>query len=162
MSRKTYISESPLGFGVFAKEPILPGETIFYLNGRLIDFAASKLEMGEYSVQIGLDTYVDPISPGRFLNHSCNPNSGFVNDITLIAIAPIEVGDEIRFDYSTTMLERHWELQCRCEAANCRRRIRDFDLIPGDLQTRYLRMGIVQNFIVSETERMAAIRRVAA
>lgn len=148
MSEKTYISESTLGMGVFAKVPIEQGEHIFYLNGRLIDFEASIEEKGEYSVQVGIRSYVDPIPPGRFLNHSCAPNSGFVNDIALVALADIRAGEEIRFDYSTTMLERHWELDCACGASNCRRRIRDFDLIPSSLQTQYLAMGIVQGFII--------------
>lgn len=148
MSEKTYISESTLGLGVFAKVPIQRGENIFYLNGRLIDFEASIREKGEYSVQVGIRSYVDPISPGRYLNHSCDPNSGFINDIALVALTDILPHDEIRFDYSTTMLERHWELDCACGAINCRRRIRDFDLIPSSLQKQYLSMGIVQGFIM--------------
>jgi hypothetical protein len=162
MSEKVYISDSPLGRGVFAKVPIKQGELIFYLNGRLIDFGASTQNMGEYSVQIGSTSYVDPISPGRFLNHSCDPNSGFVNDIALIAIAPISVGEEIRFDYSTTMLERHWELDCCCQSNQCRRRIRDFDLIPASLQRHYLSLGVVQSFIVSALGESNILNQAAA
>lgn len=162
MSDKTFISTSSLGRGVFAKAPIKQGELIFYLNGRLIDFEASTRTLGEYSVQVGLRSYVDPLSPGRYLNHSCEPNSGFVNDIALIAVAPIAAGEEIVFDYSTTMLERHWELDCACQTLKCRRRIRDFDLIPAALQRRYLDMGIVQRFIVSALEDAGALTQVAA
>lgn len=162
MSDKTFISKSSLGQGVFAKVPIKRGELIFYLNGRLIDFEASTRTLGEYSVQVGSRSYVDPLSPGRFLNHSCHPNSGFVNDIALIAIAPIAAGDEIVFDYSTTMLERHWELDCGCKSQQCRLRIRDFDLIPATLQRHYLSLGIVQSFIVSALDDSGALTRVAA
>lgn len=148
MSEKTYISDSSLGLGVFAKVPIKRGEHIFYLNGRLIDFEASVREKGEYSVQVGLQSYVDPIPPGRYLNHSCDPNSGFVNDIALVALTDIMPHEEIRFDYSTTMLERHWELDCACGSSNCRGRIRDFDFIPASLQRHYVAIGIVQGFIL--------------
>jgi hypothetical protein len=162
MSEKTFITRSAHGKGVFAKTPIKRGELIFYLNGRLIDFEASTQRMGEYAVQIGSRSYVDPISPGRYLNHSCAPNSGFVNDIALIALSPIEAGEEIVFDYSTTMLERHWELDCSCNSLQCRRRIRDFDLIPATLQRQYLSMGIVQSFIISALDEAGALTRVAA
>jgi len=154
MQEKIYVSDSAIGRGVFAKLPLKPREIIFYMNGKLIDFEKSIDFMGEYSVQIGARSYVDPISPARYLNHSCNPNAGFVNDISLIALRPILPGDEIRFDYSTTMLERHWELDCSCEASTCRRRIRDFDLIPHVLQDHYLELGVVQSFISDEVAAM--------
>jgi len=154
MQEKIYVSDSAIGRGVFAKLPLKPREIIFYMNGKLIDFEKSIDFMGEYSVQIGARSYVDPISPARYLNHSCNPNAGFVDAISLIALRPILPGDEIRFDYSTTMLERHWELDCSCGASTCRRRIRDFDLIPHVLQDHYLELGIVQSFILDEVAGM--------
>ncbi len=150
MQEKIYVSDSAIGRGIFAKHPLKPREIIFYMNGKLIDFEKSIDFMGEYSVQIGMRSYVDPISPARYLNHSCEPNAGFVDDISLIALKPILPGEEIRFDYSTTMLERHWELDCSCGASNCRERIRDFDLIPQELQGLYLDLGVVQSFILEE------------
>ena len=159
MSEKVYISQSSLGLGVFARVPLVPREHIFYMNGKQIGFEQSIAHMGEYSVQIGVKTYVDPISPARFLNHSCAPNTGFVNGISLIALDRIQPGEEIRFDYSTTMLERHWELDCECGARQCRRRIRDFDLLPDSLQDYYIRLGVVQGFILNE---IAALNPIAA
>ncbi len=160
MAEKVYIGESATGRGVFAKTHIQPRETLFYLTGRLISFdEAVSIPQGEYSVQIGIDRYVDPWSPARYLNHSCTPNAGFVDEIRLIALGPIEPGEEIRFDYSTTMLERCWELDCACQSPRCRGRIQDFDLLPIALQTHYLRLGIVQNFIVEEIE---SVRLLAA
>lgn len=153
MSSKVYVSESNLGQSVFAKTRLEPRETIFYLTGRLIDFdEAVSIPQGEYSVQIGINRYIDPWSPARYLNHSCAPNSGFVDEIRLIATRVILPGEEIRFDYSTTMLERCWELDCACGAPQCRGVIQDFDLLPIALQTYYLRLGIVQDFIVNEIE----------
>lgn len=155
MSEKVYISQSSLGKGVFAKVAIEPRGHIFYMNGKEIDFEKSTAHMGEYSVQIGAKRYVDPIAPARYLNHSCAPNAGFINDISLIALTRIKPGEEIRFDYSTTMLERYWELDCACGARQCRRRIRDFDLLPDALQQRYLQLGIVQQFILNEVALMS-------
>ena len=163
MSSKIYVSDSTLGQGVFANVPIEPRETIFYLTGKLIRFdEAAAATHGEYSIQIGIDSYVDPYSPARYLNHSCAPNSGFVDEIRLIALRQIKPGEEIQFDYSTTMLERYWELDCSCGVSQCRQRIRDFDLIPIALQTHYLRLGIVQDFIVNEIDSVRSLaQRVA-
>jgi len=151
MPEKIFVGNTPLGRGVFAKVPIEPRETIFYLTGKLIRFdEAVNLAEGEYTIQIDRELYVDPRSPARYLNHSCEPNAGFVEEIRLVAIRQLLPGEEIRFDYSTTMLERYWELECRCGAPRCRGLVRDFDLLPPSLQTRYLRLGIVQRFIVEE------------
>lgn len=164
MSHKVIVGEADLGYGVFASQNINSGELIFYLNGKLIDFEQSKGFQGEYSVQVGMGNYVDPISPGRFLNHSCEPNSGFADSFSLVALNPIKRGEEIRFDYSTTMMERFWELDCKCGSRLCRGRIRDFDLIPTSLQEQYLDLGVVPDFIVEllRLPSTARHRRIAA
>lgn len=157
MKDKIYVSRSSVGLGVFAKSVILPGETIFYLTGRLIDFNEAVADVhGENSIQIGLNRYVNPHShagypdsPARYLNHSCSPNAGFIDEIRLMAITSISPGDEILFDYSTTMLERYWELDCACGTPQCRKKIRDFDLIPPSRQEYYLRLGIVPDYIIN-------------
>ena len=76
-------------------------------------------------------------------------NAGIVNDTTLIAIRLIARGEEIRFDYSTTMSQDTWTLECRCRAASCRGIVQNFEELPQWLQRRYLTLGIVQNFIRS-------------
>lgn len=158
MSEKVYIAKSSLGQGVFAKVPIEPRERLFYLTGNLICFnEAAAAVQGEYTIQIGVDRYVDPHSPARYLNHSCTPNAGFIDEISLIALRQINPGEEIRFDYSTTMLERYWELDCFCDSPKCRGRIQDFDLLPLALQQHYLRLGIVQDFILREVSSVAEL-----
>lgn len=167
MREKIYVSESSVGRGIFAKVGIKPRETIFYLTGRLIGFEeAVAAEHGENSIQIGLDLYVDPHStarypdsPARYLNHSCSPNAGFVDEIRLIALTEIRPGEEIRFDYSTTMLERYWELDCSCGSPLCRGSIRDFDLLPLPRQDFYIGLGIVPDYILRYLEAAPAIER---
>jgi uncharacterized protein len=156
MREKVFVSESTLGRGLFAKFRIEPLETVFYLTGRIINFdEAVTSEHGEHSIQVGLDRYVSthtpdrfPHSPARFINHSCAPNAGFVDEIRLIALNRILPGEEICFDYSTTMLERYWELDCMCLAPQCRGRIRDFDLLPLSWQQHYLGLGVVPDYII--------------
>jgi uncharacterized protein len=156
MPQRYKIAKSSLGLGLFASTEIAVSETIFYLTGRVMSFSeAVDSEQGEHSIQIGRNRYVSthssakyPDSPARYLNHSCSPNAGFVDEIRLIALNPILPDEEIRFDYSTTMLERFWEMDCLCGAPNCRGRVRDFDLLPLPRQEFYVQQGIVPGFIL--------------
>jgi hypothetical protein len=156
------VGSSPLGRGVFAKQSFRPGQPILVLTGPVLDHAEVLALGGDraYALQIGPDAYLDTMPPGRFANHSCDPNAGLVNDRVLIALRPIEVGEEIRFDYSTTMSKDHWTTECRCGQPTCRRVILDFHHLPPITQNRYLQLGIVQRFIVNEVRRRSPARRV--
>ncbi len=140
------------GRGLFAAQAFQPGQAILMFAGPLLDHA-QVLALGDdqaYALQIGPDRYLDTMEPGRYTNHSCDPNAGIVDDRVLTALRPIEPGDEIRFDYSTTMSEDHWTMECRCGEPFCRRVILDFHHLPVIAQNRYLQLGIVQSFIVEE------------
>ena len=89
---------------------------------------------------------LDP--PGVFLNHSCVPNTGVTDDRWLVALHEIAPGEELRYDYSTTMHENRWTMACRCGATDCRGLVTDFRLLSPVRQQHYLRLGVVQPFIV--------------
>jgi uncharacterized protein len=149
------VIEGALGKGVHALREFRAGGTILTFDGPELSHD-EVLGLGEaqaYTIQIGPDRYIDTLFPGRFTNHSCDPNAGIWQDRYLVAIRPIAVGEQIQFDYSTTMSENHWTMQCRCGSAKCRGLIRDFHLLPVPLQVHYLRLGIVQQFIVRECHR---------
>ena len=79
----------------------------------------------------GPQTYLDPGDyPGRYLNHSCEPNAAIRkvnNRIFLVAAEPIDPGDEIVFDYSTTIGDDDvWTMRCNCGESTCRGRIKRF------------------------------------
>jgi len=49
------------------------------------------------------------------LNHSCEPNTGFAgNDPVLYALRDIAAGEELAWDYSTSISEKGWSLACLC------------------------------------------------
>ena len=88
-----------------------------------------------------------------FLNHLCNPNSGLKIEgkrVTLIAIKNIKKGKEIKWDYSTTMDEDDWELDCKCGSKNCRKRIKDFKYLPKKLRQKYIKLRIVPEYILKD------------
>jgi hypothetical protein len=72
----------------------------------------------------------------------------------LIALRDILPGEEIRYDYSTTMGAGCWTIQCLCGSKECRGLIADFHLLAAEIQSEYLRLGIVQRCIV---ERMRCV-----
>jgi hypothetical protein len=152
VERSTFVGESEIhGTGVFTRRAIRKGERAFVCGGRAV--AAGDVPEDARAMQIGPETYLveDPADPGRddFLNHSCDPNLGFVTgEPVLYALRDIGAGEELFFDYSTTMGEPGWSLPCRCGAENCRGAITSFCDLPEAEQRRiepialaYLRRG---------------------
>ena len=148
------VRECGLGRGLFADRTYHAGEEILRFEGRTIP-GSVVAQMGDdecYMIQIGSDLYLEPQAPGRFTNHSCAPNAVIQDDIRLVALHDIACDEQICFDYSTTMSENKWTMQCRCGSANCRGEIRDFHELPLELQQRYLQMNAVQRFIAEEAQ----------
>lgn len=158
------VGRSAIGRGVFAGQYFQPGQPILTFGGRVLT-RSEMLALGPdrvYALPIGAGEFLDLTSPGRYLNHSCDPNAGILDDRALIALRPIVPGEEIRFDYSTAMREDHWTMECRCGEYLCRRVVLDFHHLPPITQNRYLQLGIVQRFIVDEVRRRSPARRHAA
>jgi hypothetical protein len=142
----------PLGRGIHARRAFREGDRILKFTGLLLNHD-QVLALGDaqaYALQIGPNQYLDTAPPGRYTNHSCVPNAGIISDRVLIALKPIPAGEEIRFDYSTTMSEDHWTLECRCGEPDCRGLVKDFHLLPSVLQEQYVERGIVQTFILHQ------------
>jgi hypothetical protein len=160
------VRESKFGKGLFAKQDISLGSTIISIKGEKITFNES-VELGDdesYCLQVGIDKYIIPEEPFIYSNHSCDPNSGINQWLELFALRPIGKGDEITWDYSSSMLERHWTMRCSCSSPFCRQLITDFDLLPKQIQESYLRRGIVFPYIIEylklkESPLAVALRR---
>ena len=144
-----------LGKGLFAGSPIVAGSLILPLEGPAYDRAdpIHATPEGANLLQTGPCTYILLQPPAVYANHSCDPNSGIRANRRLVALRDIAAGEEIRFDYSTTMDEEYWTLPCRCGAPSCRGLVTDFDQLPADRQRRYLELGVVQGFIAARARR---------
>jgi hypothetical protein len=68
--------------------------------------------------------------------------------VELHALRPIQTGEEICFDYSTSMGEENWTMKCECGSSQCRGIVRDFKLIPVLYQHRYIMLGVVPDFLL--------------
>jgi hypothetical protein len=152
MRDKIRIGDCRFGKGVFARSIIRKGEEILCFSGPLISLeeALAKGERQCDPLQIGRRLYMDIGSPGVLVNHSCEPNAGIGHDVSLVAITDIRAGEEIFYDYSTTMDEDHWTLGCLCGSALCRVNVGDFKYLPLHTRRKYLRIGIVQTYLACQ------------
>lgn len=143
------------GKGVFAKKEFKPGEKILQFRGRIYsrkDYLGKVNPEKCHYMQIDTDLFLGPTTtPDNFVNHCCEPNAGLKihkGKAFLIAIKTIHAEQEITFDYSTSMAEDHWEMDCACGAPSCRSRVRDFKYLPVKLQQHYAELGIVPDFVM--------------
>ena len=146
------IKETSVGKGLFAKEAI-PAATVLFqvaINTRKLKFGdTKKLEGREsHALQISIDEYVLLQPPVLYSNHSCVPNCGFDEEYQFITVRDISKGEELVWDYSTSMFEHNWTMKCQCGTELCRTIVRDFDLLPQEIQAKYLNMKIVLPYIV--------------
>lgn len=145
------IKKSKFGKGLFAKSEITKGTVICPIPIKdEFDFSFTTYlhNKESHALQIDLNKYVFCEPPFLYSNHSCNPNAGINPNFEMIALNNIQRGQEIFWDYATSMLERHWTMTCKCGEKNCRQIVTDFDLMPHDIQSKYLELNITLPFIV--------------
>lgn len=149
------LRQSKNGKAVFANKSFKRGEEIVEFGGKLFTYEqlpAPYHKVDDHYIQIDKDLYLGPSGGADdFFNHSCNPNSGLRFEgrkVVLMAIKNIKKNEEITFDYSTTMDEDDWEMDCRCGVKNCRQRIRDFKYLPEVIQKRYIGLGVAPEYIL--------------
>ncbi len=107
------------GMGLFARERILPGDTIGYYTGRVLtDEEANRRPYvdSKYLVWVCRDHWIWGEGRGsgytRFINHDDRkPNAELITSTRwktarIAAVRPIRPGEEIFFDYG----EEYWEV----------------------------------------------------
>jgi hypothetical protein len=127
------------GLGVFTRKAISQGAFVIQCQGILRH--KDEVVEGMRALQIGPETYLaeDPENPrlDDFINHSCAPNVGFTDGSPkLFAIRDITVGEELFWDYRTSINEAGWSVACTCGAPNCRGKIQSYCDLPGEEKIR--------------------------
>jgi len=151
------------GRGVFTKIEIRKGQTICFLNGEKINLNEMVrrvnlgAEMGSDPLQTGDEEYLDLDDFSRSFNHSCNPNSFIKGKNELVALKNIGAGEEITYDYSSTMDDNYknasrgiWTNKCNCGSPNCRGTVDQFRMLPKDVKEFYLKNSYAQDFILKK------------
>jgi SET domain-containing protein len=147
---KLEIREGTEGRGVFAGEPISEGTLIAPFTGPFLRYAETNVDT--YALQIGPDLYIgESGGVDDLFNHSCEPNAGVIVSGTtaeLRAIRAIAAGEEIAFDYSTTLDEGDFTMVCRCGLPSCRGVIGDGRDLPQAVWDRYRTLGILPDYVI--------------
>lgn len=148
------VGENHLGRAVFAADGFATGETLIEFTGRRFraDQVPSLMQgSSDRFVQVTPDHYMGP--SGRIddlINHSCDPNAGlrFTDDgVFLVSVRDIAAGEEISWDYSTTLMESNWHMICQCRSDQCRRVIGNFDSLPPERQEWFRARNLVAPYL---------------
>lgn len=152
---KIALHVSPHGKGVVATESIAAGELVLNFAGPIVHRSQLPVpyeRVPDRYLQIDQELYLGASGDlDDFVNHSCDPNTGIRIDgsqVYLRALRPIVIGEEITYDYSTTMDEDDWEMDCACNASHCRKRVTDFKKLPPEIKSRYRQLGIVPQYVL--------------
>ncbi|MEZ5358689.1 MAG: SET domain-containing protein-lysine N-methyltransferase [Candidatus Zixiibacteriota bacterium] len=146
VSSKITIQTSPIhGKGMVAAEPITEGEIVIIWGGRVI--SRIEFEDGQFladtACRLSEELYLaddEGLSPDDeyFLNHSCEPNLGMRDEITLVALIDILPGTELTIDYAMWECDPNWSMSpCACGSQLCRGHIKGSDWQRPDLQIKY-------------------------
>lgn len=152
------------GLGVFTSMLVKKDDLLIVFGGRVLSTSqlallpdhldmAIQIEEEHFYVPVDLDN----LGVAERINHSCNPNAGFNNQISVVAMRDIKAGEEISIDYATCDARPEIKLKCQCGAGNCRKYITGNDwLLPevqGELISYY--QPFLQRRIASMSKRIA-------
>jgi uncharacterized protein len=128
------------GLGVFATRALAAGTRVLEYTGERISHAEGAAryddERGSYAhtllFTVDRSTVIDGGAgggPGRYVNHSCEPNCEAVLEddrVFFETIRAVPAGDELTYDYRLRRprpVPRDWRRRyaCHCAASRCRR-----------------------------------------
>jgi len=162
------VGETHLGKAVYAAMGFAEGDEIIRFTGRRFrhDRVPSLMRgSSDRFVQVTPEHYMGP--SGRIddlINHSCAPNAGLRFTATgpvLIAVRDIAQGEEIAWDYSTTLKESNWHMICQCRSPECRRVIGNFETLAPERQEWFRARNLVAPYLRRRDDVAAARDRAA-
>jgi len=129
--KKLYIGQSQIaGIGLYAGENIEKGENILCFGGVFALQSDRYSDKYLRSTAVGITESInlcESINSNKdisdYINHSCSPNVGMLDAITIVAISNIAQDEEIFCDYSFWEANEDWVMkkECSCGSNNCRK-----------------------------------------
>ncbi|MFC5408466.1 SET domain-containing protein [Larkinella bovis] len=161
----TYINVTPKGLGLFAKRRFERGAILW-----IADDIDAKIPLSDYLAldaiqqqKLNVYSYLDyqnrviiPWDEGKYVNHSCAPNSTGILEFDNISIAyrTIEADEEIVEDYYGYF--GHFEsFDCRCGAPKCRGVISQVNSYQADLR---LRLADIRPILLNQPQHLLGIK----
>lgn len=154
MEKNLRIKKNRHGYGVYAEKNFRKGEAVWIMGGKKIkisEFKFKNFKAISNLLQVGENSYISLDKISCSFNHSCNPNMGFVNNKTLVAIKNIKREEELTYDYSTTIDE---SFICDCRSKNCRKVVADFFSLPKKTIMKYYSKGFLPSFIKNKYKKI--------
>jgi hypothetical protein len=155
------------GRGVFAAVSIARGTHVATLAGERVHYedclarVTAGTEHLDDPLQIDSRLFLDLDAFSRLFNHSCNPNLGLRHTSDLYALRDIAAGEELCYDYATTVSPTisiaQWIMRCRCGAPNCRTLIGNVLTIPAEQIQAYLHLDAFQSYMRRELDALGRV-----
>ena len=134
-----FVGETKFNKGLIANGKILKDEIIAVFDGDTFESdLASKLPEGiaDRAVQTSPNSWKNSKGFACFINHSCEPNVGYKNNDTLVAMREIQPGEELLLDYDMSE-NSDWVMDCECGTTSCRKFIGHYDNHAELLKNKY-------------------------
>ncbi len=134
------------GRGLITNAPIAAGEVLSRLDPdqpKMLISDLFKLPQAEqdrlmhFCYQCDAEHVVCEEGIEKYMNHSCDPNTWWLDDDTMIARRDIAEGEEITYDYATTEISVPFEMECLCGSPACRKVITTRDYLEPAWQARF-------------------------
>src|ERR1044071_7385777 len=140
------------GRGLFAIDPIAPGEIVACFDGpfyRRHDGPWTS-DVIDHAIQCGRNLFRDSAGLARLANHSCEPNCGIQRLFDLVAMRSIGPGEEITWDYEMTEDSDWWRMTCHCGAPSCRKIIGAYRNMPAWKRLQYA--GFISAWLLAPSD----------
>ncbi|KAE9546148.1 hypothetical protein FO519_010640, partial [Halicephalobus sp. NKZ332] len=134
------------GKGLVTTEFIRKGEIVSdfvpgqpsYLLSEVLSMPPEKYEfLRHYCYQSSIDTITHEQGLEQYMNHSCDPNTMWICDETMVASRDILPGEELTYDYSTSEVTFPLMIECHCDSVNCRKIVTHLDYRIPAWQAKY-------------------------
>ncbi|NNN20116.1 MAG: SET domain-containing protein-lysine N-methyltransferase [Acidimicrobiaceae bacterium] len=127
------VRQSPIhGYGLYATIPFRAGHRILRLGGYLFHISERRANgvMPSTTTPLSEEVILAELATGckdysDHINHSCDPNIGFTDAISIVTIRDVGAGEELVTDYAFWECDAAWRLRipCNCNTPVCRRNI---------------------------------------
>jgi uncharacterized protein len=133
------------GVGVHTTAPIRAGELVMRWGGTLIDAAEYDPAVHRPRATTCYDAtrfltsfWSEPETVDEALNHSCDPNCGMLDEVSVVTLRELHAGEELTTDMAMWSDDPIVYAEvCRCGTALCRGRLTGLDWQLPALQERY-------------------------
>jgi len=141
-----YVGPSVIdGNGVYSRSPLSRGDVIAIWGGKV--FTREDVDAGRAKdhTMVAVDDGVflgsepqDDYTSDDFMNHSCSPNIGMKDEVTLVTRSEIPIGVELTADYSLWLDNPSYVMKkrCNCRTSGCRTMVTGRDWRLAIVQSR--------------------------